>query len=1301
MLFYLTSDGEPEITLAYDFPDIQTQPEAWLFPYYFPTLSNTVYDTVALATTPIPQFIFSSISYTDTTLESGNEIGLSSGLNFYGTIMPQGTTFEILEVILGSLDDMAMTGPITNYSYGPKMNLSVNLDKIISTLFPSNDLPATLDLYSEFNNEDGYFNAGLVLGVTFSLGNTESLTASITFSGASTSWITINGDFDNVSIPSATELIEWIGGEGNDLTLLLPSDLQGADAIYFDSLIFSFLSMTPDLSYVGFSLMAAEGQGWELIPDWFTLKDITGKFDVYNPFVSANRSSSATLEGTINIPSDNPVLQVTAGTNLSGSRIWASLVENTEFNLIELISRFIPAVSDVPSIIFDQLEFYVEMDDSPTYYQFIAHTQSSLSYNFGGSTMVGIEQFSLNLSNGGESNEVLGSMGATIILFDSNFAATYNINEGFKIDGQLATFTVDLRDFSLGLSGYDFDFPSWLPTLTFSNTELYVSEQSGSTSSFDFSLRTQLIISGLSDPILLSFESLENEGVWGFTAGLDIDLPKLSDFPGLSSLAPFDSVFQLKQMQMIIATADFPNYTFPSADEFSNPSLNTQTIQLPVSQSGLQEGLYVYVSADLDTSSSIAMMQKFLDLQVTVDASMFIGEDPEQDAKLMISIPELVIQSGIVISGSFGGIIQTGLIALYMDGTLTASVQGQPLTFDLLLLVVENGGFLSGTMDGTISFETFKLSNLVLEIGIDLEGIPSFGIAATIDYGTIDSSFAIFFDSTDPANSMVAGAISDTTIDQLYDAILGQVVSLPSGFENILAQVGISGTNDFNIDSSLSYNLDNLQISEVSTAFSEQGVSIPTDQTSVLLVVSQTGELWYLTDLTNMKHYSLVMEDSAIKVSYEAQFYCVPMTTILGSYTYQAGFFVTGMISFFGLTASLTFTIDTQKGMAADVYFSSFHIWNTSFFNVSDADGNSGPYLSMSTYTQPSLAVPYQDPHFIISAKINLMGLTSTTYLYVTESNINFELQTTIKSIISYDLSGYYTDLNNVSISGEADVELDVTLDLGTLGTCPFNSKVSTSMDISYSSDTMDIPTTNAQGSFEFNGIGFTIPLFGLEVEDQALYNYDISITEQVTDIILAYLGDYTVWLQWIDDGLILGMSVAEDVGEVLSDTFMIGYNTIGSSTQEILNYSSTQVADALDGAGATADEATQVMSDLGYSVDQIDDAIESAYEGVHSDVNLGHADIPAVHTDAQTVPHTDSSTPHSDTNITPHSDEKISSHSDSKVFGIHSDIPAIHSDIPAVHSDIPQVHEDTPSVHTDTNITPHSDSNEHVDINT
>src|SRR5262249_400683 len=158
----------------------------------------------------------------------------------------------------------------------------------------------------------------------------------------------------------------------------------------------------------------------------------------------------------------------------------------------------------------------------------------------------------------------------------------------------------------------------------------------------------------------------------------------------------------------------------------------------------------------------------------------------------------------------------------------------------------ENGVLISGTMQGTIRFSPVQLSNLVLVIGLDFEGIPSLGIAATLDISNFDSSVAIFFDSVDPAKSMVAGAISNVTLLDIARFLAGQQ-DIPPGLDTVLGLIGLKELKAFSMPASLAPSLDNRDVSAISTAFKQYGsITLPGTSDLVLLVINKRGAVWHL-----------------------------------------------------------------------------------------------------------------------------------------------------------------------------------------------------------------------------------------------------------------------------------------------------------------------------------------------------------------------------------------------------------------------------------------------------------------------
>src|SRR5207244_2921056 len=145
---------------------------------------------------------------------------------------------------------------------------------------------------------------------------------------------------------------------------------------------------------------------------------------------------------------------------------------------------------------------------------------------------------------------------------------------------------------------------------------------------------------------------------------------------------------------------------------------------------------------------------------------------------------------------------------LFLSGTLTVKVLGSPQTFDVLGTFSPGGMMMAASMKGAtaLDFKVFKLSNVAVQIGVDWVGVPSLGLAGTIDVKSFESSLAVFFDSTDPAKSMVAGSLSPLTLKDVMDTMLGPLLKTP--LDDVLKTVSIQGTHTFTIPGTLAPDLD-------------------------------------------------------------------------------------------------------------------------------------------------------------------------------------------------------------------------------------------------------------------------------------------------------------------------------------------------------------------------------------------------------------------------------------------------------------------------------------------------------------
>jgi hypothetical protein len=172
------------------------------------------------------------------------------------------------------------------------------------------------------------------------------------------------------------------------------------------------------------------------------------------------------------------------------------------------------------------------------------------------------------------------------------------------------------------------------------------------------------------------------------------------------------------------------------------------------------------------------------------------------------------------------------------------------------------------------SFQGLQLANLALQIGVSWEGLPALGITATLEAG-FEASIAVFFDAVHPAQSLLAGSLSDLTLHDVLVDLAG--VDPPDLLAPVLGAIGVTGTHAFTVDGALGADLDALRFDRLAAAFHDgAGIPLPTSPRQLLVDRAEDGTRWYLTDMTTMRHYQLVRTATGIEVSVEAQIYLAP-----------------------------------------------------------------------------------------------------------------------------------------------------------------------------------------------------------------------------------------------------------------------------------------------------------------------------------------------------------------------------------------------------------------------------------------
>ncbi len=738
---------------------------------------------------------------------------------------------------------------------------------------------------------------------------------------------------------------------------------------------------------------------------------------------------------------------------------------------------------------------------------------------------------------------------------------------------------------------------------------------------------------------------------WDAVAGLDLQIQKLADLPALQSspLAAFDNFVGLTDIMMVVSSQTLSSFNFPDVEQFNAPATaHLNNIKLPDQASGLVQGLNIYANLSTTSSKPFELLAKYLNLKldgslgITLSVSL---PNPEQNSKLFVSVQETLPETGVTVDGMVGGILENGVVGVFMTGTANVSIQQQPVTFALTVLGLETGVLIEGSMQNQVPIQftfadvKFQVSNLALLIGIDDEDIPSFGFAATVGIGNLNGSVALLVDSTNPSQCMFLGAMSGIKLYDVAATIAGQQ-NLPSELVPVLQKIAVKGLTSFTVPSSSATPLVNAlntrDLATIASSFNQYGsVTIPTSNDQVLLEINKKGKLWYLTDLRAQMHYEVKLNKAgAVVVSLEPQIYCVPQPTTLGTLPqFARGLKVIGELDLYIASARVEIDVQGLTGVLGDATLSKITIGNGTFFALTSADGTTGPELSIATFTQSAQAEPdpnLQPPHIFISGSLSILGeVLSSTYLSVSENGVVVAITRQINPVLNLSLNGAISDLNNMELGGKVVVGVVANLALGNLGVLPFNQGVSCDLTMGVQSGTA---YASVVASVVLEDITVQTAQIDLDVNTNALANLAGTLIPEITTAIVNELkGNPQRWVNMAWQHL-LGMAEVQQAAAVLRSEFNEGaseasqlLSTAGYSAGEVCSVlksvyalSVQDAANVLKGSlniGDTA--AAQLLSAAGYSLNDVSTALKTVYDDSANDAASVLQQIPGVTEDA------------------------------------------------------------------------------------
>ncbi len=984
------------------------------------------------------------------------------------------------------------------------------------------------------------------------------------------------------------------------------------------------------VSYVTFTIGMPE-LNWVVWKDHFEIDSIVCEFDIANPFATSKGTSSGTdyiaLEKKVDVKiygsleiEDVP-FDVFAST-AEGFEVFAEMHDKQTVPLKSILKKYFPDLEPPGNLTVNILRFGVTGGKSYSFAMELADKPNTWSIPIGGHTFDVYDVYMT--AQCAEGSGMSGSVGGTLSFDDiATLYLNYDTPGDITIRTQLKEAGLKKILGTLGVNALavpdSFD-------LELHNSSLLLQKQS---SNYMLQLATELEGFGS-----LALQVQETNGQWGAAFGVDITQGHPIDLPGLKPLKPLFDSLTLNNFLLVVSTFDSPSFLFPELASFNNPSLSSSSIPMPKGAGGVVAGLNIHASWTLDTGDKAQkLIKNILGLDPRFDVTLQVSEIPTENSRLYVKY-NTKIAGGHPLSCQFGFALMQGEPEMYLEGTLETQIAGKPCRFDVAMSLLLNGVFFAGSMEGTVAFEGVQLSNLAIAFGFDWEGIPSVGIAATIDTSDFDSSIALLFDSTDPAKSLMAGAISDLTLYNIVDFFVKEVEKaegvtksedIPQALEGVLSTISLTGTESFKIPASKSESFDHMDLTDISAAFQQYGkVSIPSTQGSLLVVMNEKGKSWSLTDkMNNMRHYQVKKEGENLLVSLEAQLYISPEGAQMGKLVYPPGFFLDGAVSILGMKWTTQIETRKNKGIEAESNINKpLVIYKPEFFKLSDVSGKTGPVFSFSTFTQPEQKNPeLRPPHLYFSGHISLLGVKAEAYIKATKEGFKFDINESLELTIpgkvlsgsiqsGFDIHGSIGSHEGISVGVSISLDVKGDLNLGEMrlfdgiidvdfGKIELDMSVGGSIDMGYDGKEAYI---NVDAHFDFDG---STHHFSKKLEAG---NADIKkagewVLDELKDIFKEMFETAEQWADAVKNGLVALEKGAEQMARVLKD----GFKMVDKEAMALLHdagHDFEEIGNAFASVyGTTAKEMSEFMGDMGADAEQIADTLKNSFKSGEKEV--------------------------------------------------------------------------------------------------
>jgi len=874
----------------------------------------------------------------------------------------------------------------------------------------------------------------------------------------------LSASFSNLNLGKLDDLLHLIGK--NDLTVAknLPADL-GKAISNMENVLKKIslkeaavdLMFSPESIHLNyfFGTIAIVNPGpngtrkpiWEPVKG-ISIEEVDMTFIVMDPF-EKSRSLSVTLVGEIDVAGVPIIFQ----TDFPDFYMQAELGSRQTIHFREFVSHYTPVSYEIPSVTIDTLIF----NCIPGQYYVISTTidqDTTWDFHIGTKTL-SISNIELSVGYNVEHDNGAGIWGtfSGALQFagntlDMSLEAPGPLDVRIELpEINLVKLISEIADDKLNFI-HDFDLSLEKSLIRLQKTKEDIS----------FDLTTTF--SGFAD---FAFSVLHNTNGNGFAFGINMtstEISKISKNWGF--IQDILDVFDITDIGFVFSTLNDPGYTFPEVIDYTNPAKKPGKIRTSAAFS-LQKGLTLFGQVDFSSKNlkhqpAVLLAKLGLD-RIKVELDFTLQVDYGNDTfKAYMNIPEFIMGNPanlVKLNGSLGIITGEDGAEFFLTGDLTATFDKKQIKASAVVDFNPDGFIISGDYKGTFSIGHVQFSNLGLAIGVDDAGIPSFGFTTEIDSPNFDSSIALFIDSDTPTNSFFAGTISNITMYNILEEIVGADIKLIP-FADIMKEISISGpdapfllSNEIDVKTAL----EKRDFATLAKAFPENH-PISSDAGKNFLVTNIAGERWTLTDLSSewKTHYEILNGTHGFTANQEAEVYVAPIGGTFGDpngsngITFSRGVYVGAKLTFLNFSAIVRASFEPGVGINLEANCTPirlFHIGRTYFFSITDYTGKTGPSISLATYTQKnSEGKVTVNPHFDFSGRVKLGDMEAKALMHAENGRLDFRFDVKV-GVNHFDVAAYYNnhddfkfEINSflhILIVSRVSIELIVQVDNGEL----------------------------------------------------------------------------------------------------------------------------------------------------------------------------------------------------------------------------------------------------------------------------